>query len=282
MGDDETVVNRMVRAMYRKSERLNALKTHINEEHRRCEEAVGAALEHAINAGEGLVEMKQEVAHGTWGRWLAENFEGSERTAQAYMRLYQRRDEIRNGAADLSIRGALSSLSIPKPSAAEVEKQVVVEAVAEANEITLETARSEYRHDVLNVREAVEREQERREEKGQAFAAEERAEYARRLAEKKKLTRERAAREREERRAQHTAMFMEVDADLSKALRLILEATEKQEGVEFTEEEVELLEREYDAISGVARIGKSKLTGDSGTDWDAELAQIEEWRQWGE
>jgi hypothetical protein len=32
----------------------------------------------------------------------------------------------------------------------------------------------------------------------------------------------------------------------------------------------------------VARIGKSKLTGDSGTDWDAELAQIEEWRQWGE
>jgi hypothetical protein len=92
-----------------------ALKERINEEHRRCEETVGAALEHAIRAGEGLVQMKERVSHGEWRAWLREHFEGSERTAQAYMRLYQRRAEIRNGAADLSIRGALSSLSTPKP-----------------------------------------------------------------------------------------------------------------------------------------------------------------------
>jgi hypothetical protein len=97
--------------------RLAALKERINEEHRQCEEAVGTALEHAINAGEGLTEMKRWVSHGRWGAWLRDNFEGSERTAQAYMRLHRRRDEIRNGAADLSIRGALSSLSAPKPKA---------------------------------------------------------------------------------------------------------------------------------------------------------------------
>ena len=105
----------------RESGRLNALKERINEEHRLCEEAVGAALEHAINAGEGLTQMKARTSYGMWGAWLRENFEGSERTAQAYMRLHRRREEIRNGAADLSIRGALSSLSTPKPKVPERE-----------------------------------------------------------------------------------------------------------------------------------------------------------------
>jgi hypothetical protein len=192
---------------------LGKLAEEINAEHRAFVGTFRKTVEHGIRAGELLVAAKQQCPHGTWLPWLEESFEGAPRTAQEYMRLYNHRDEILAKTRDfahLSMSGALSSLSTPKPSAAEVEKQVVVEAVAEANEVTLETARSEYRHDVLNVREAVEREQERREEKGQAFAAEERAEYARRLAEKKRLTRERAAREREERRAQHTAMFMEV------------------------------------------------------------------------
>lgn len=90
------------------------LASRINEEHRRCEDAVGAALGHAVNAGELLTKAKAATRHGSWGAWLKENFEGSERTAQAYMRVYRRRDEIRNGAADLSLRGALKALSAPK------------------------------------------------------------------------------------------------------------------------------------------------------------------------
>jgi hypothetical protein len=93
---------------------LPTLADRVNAEHRACEEAVGAALSHAINAGELLTEAKAGVPHGSWGAWLADNFEGSERTAQAYMKLYRRRDEIRNGAADLSLRGALKALSAPK------------------------------------------------------------------------------------------------------------------------------------------------------------------------
>jgi hypothetical protein len=91
----------------------------VNAEHRACEEAVGAALGHAINAGELLTEAKAGVAHGSWGAWLAENFEGSERTAQAYMKVYRRRDEIRNGAADLSLRGALKELEAKKEASGE-------------------------------------------------------------------------------------------------------------------------------------------------------------------
>ncbi|MDP9480097.1 MAG: DUF3102 domain-containing protein, partial [Actinomycetota bacterium] len=92
---------------------LQVIASRINEEHRACEKAVGAALGHAINAGELLTKAKEGVPHGSWGAWLADNFEGSERTAQAYMKVYRRRDEIRNGAADLSLRGALRELSAP-------------------------------------------------------------------------------------------------------------------------------------------------------------------------
>ncbi len=92
---------------------LEALASRINAEHRACEQAVGAALSHAINAGELLTEAKAGVPHGSWGAWLKANFEGSERTAQAYMKVYRRRDEIRNGAADLSLGGALRELSAP-------------------------------------------------------------------------------------------------------------------------------------------------------------------------
>ena len=90
------------------------LASRINEEHRRCEDAVGAARGHAVNAGELLTKAKAATRHGSWGAWLEENFEGSERTAQAYMRVYRRRDEIRNGAAGLSLRGALKALASPK------------------------------------------------------------------------------------------------------------------------------------------------------------------------
>jgi hypothetical protein len=98
---------------------LGRLAERINAEHLACETAVNSALTHAMNAGQMLSEAKEGVPHGSWSAWLTENFEGSERTAQAYMRLHRRRDEIRNGAADLSLRGALQELSEPKRGAVE-------------------------------------------------------------------------------------------------------------------------------------------------------------------
>ena len=48
-----------------------------------------AGLEHYRRAGEMLVEAKEQVAYGAWGRWLTKNFELSDRTAMRYMRLAQ-------------------------------------------------------------------------------------------------------------------------------------------------------------------------------------------------
>lgn len=91
------------------------LVAEINEAHRACEVAVRSAVGHAIRAGELLIEAKSHVPHGAWGPWLAENFEGSERTAQAYMKLARDRHQLNpQRVADLSIRGALRELAVPE------------------------------------------------------------------------------------------------------------------------------------------------------------------------
>ncbi len=72
-----------------------SLADRINAEHRAANEAAASAIEHARLAGELLLEAKASVAHGAWGAWLSVNFEGSERTAQAYMRIAKRWPEIR-------------------------------------------------------------------------------------------------------------------------------------------------------------------------------------------
>lgn len=97
-----------------------SLADEINAQHRAVEAAVSSSLDHAIRAGELLIEAKSELPHGSWLAWLDENFEGSERTAQVYMVLAKRRDEIdgeiRNAVADLGLRAAVASL--PKASRA--------------------------------------------------------------------------------------------------------------------------------------------------------------------
>lgn len=92
---------------------LENLAAEINEEHRLCEAALRNGLAHALKAGEMLVEAKSHTRHGEWGSWLADNFDGSERTAQAYLRLALNWGELenRNGVADLSFRGAMKELA---------------------------------------------------------------------------------------------------------------------------------------------------------------------------
>jgi len=92
---------------------LENLAAEINAEHRACETALKSGLAHALKAGELLLEAKSHTKHGEWGRWLAENFEGSVRTAQAYMRVANNRSELemRNTVAHLSFRDAMGELA---------------------------------------------------------------------------------------------------------------------------------------------------------------------------
>lgn len=96
---------------------LATLADEINAEHRACDAALRAGLNHAVRAGELLAGAKSRVKHGEWGRWLEENFEGSARTAQAYMKVAREipnLDEAKaQRVADLSYRSALAELSAP-------------------------------------------------------------------------------------------------------------------------------------------------------------------------
>jgi hypothetical protein len=108
---------------------LPELAEQINAYHDRVVESLNSGLEHARHAGELLMEAKARCPHGEWSQWLAENFRGSGRTAQGYMRVAQSWPEIEaaksaTGVADLSYRGALKLLAAPKDSpAAEAEQE---------------------------------------------------------------------------------------------------------------------------------------------------------------
>ena len=54
--------------------KLDELAADIAAEHEQAQQHFKTALEHAIAAGQKLIEAKALVAHGQWLPWLAENF----------------------------------------------------------------------------------------------------------------------------------------------------------------------------------------------------------------
>jgi len=99
---------------------LADLARRINAEHEATEIAMQSGLEHAIKAGELLLEAKEAVPHGNWLPWLKANCSVSERTAQLYMKVAREREAL--GAesaslADLTLEQAARRLSKPKPPA---------------------------------------------------------------------------------------------------------------------------------------------------------------------
>ncbi|MDC0934761.1 DUF3102 domain-containing protein [Pirellulales bacterium] len=77
---------------------LEAVAQEINSEHEACCAAASQALDHAMRCGDLLLQAKGECSHGTWQKWLADNFKGSKRTAQQYMRLAKHREQIESNA----------------------------------------------------------------------------------------------------------------------------------------------------------------------------------------
>lgn len=73
------------KAIAKKDSELAGLARQANAEHRACEDGVRDGVCHALEAGRALTEAKAKVKHGEWLPWLAENFEGAERTARWYM-----------------------------------------------------------------------------------------------------------------------------------------------------------------------------------------------------
>lgn len=92
---------------------LADLAPRINAEHAAALEHGGKAITHALNVGELLLQAKEACRHGQWLPWLRKHVAFSDRTAQGYMRLAQRRD-IRSSVADMSVRKALEYIATPR------------------------------------------------------------------------------------------------------------------------------------------------------------------------
>jgi Protein of unknown function (DUF3102) len=93
---------------------LAGLAKKINAAHSKMQQAMKAALGHAVEAGEMLLEAKATLGHGDWLLWLDRNCTVSPRTAQAYMRVARNfpKLEAKSAAvADLTLRDALAQMA---------------------------------------------------------------------------------------------------------------------------------------------------------------------------
>ena len=99
------------------SNSLADLAGRIKIEHQAVAIALKGSIEHAIAAGELLIEAKAQIQHGGWLPWLRDHCNISERMAQRYLRLARNRAALEAKSdivSDLSIGGALALLTVPK------------------------------------------------------------------------------------------------------------------------------------------------------------------------
>src|SRR5262245_27784855 len=85
-------------------------------EHLAVGEALGNALDHAMNAGDALIALRKFVPAGLWQKYLR-TFTGiSERTARVYQQVAKARPQLerQSSAGPLSIVEALKYLRGPK------------------------------------------------------------------------------------------------------------------------------------------------------------------------
>lgn len=113
--------------------RLNDIAAAVNTEHVLFENAMRESLAHAVKAGELLTEAKQLVSHGEWLKWITDNCQFGERSAQNYMRIYSRFPELAKAqhVADLTYREAVGLLTEPKPESKPITELTEEEAVHE-------------------------------------------------------------------------------------------------------------------------------------------------------
>jgi Protein of unknown function (DUF3102) len=100
-----------------KTDPLADLATRIKSLHAQVVDAGKNVVRKAIDAGLALIEAKRQVGHGQWLKWLKENCELSERTAEVYMecaRNRQRLEPIIAVAANMTLSQALRQIR-PKP-----------------------------------------------------------------------------------------------------------------------------------------------------------------------
>jgi hypothetical protein len=97
------------------SNSLPELAARIRAEHEATAVAMQRGVEHAMAAGDLLIEAKAQLKHGQWLPWLAEHCAMSERSAQLYMRIAKNRKAIEANTqqfADLNLNQVAALLML--------------------------------------------------------------------------------------------------------------------------------------------------------------------------
>lgn len=118
---------------------LSSLAEQINERHALATKHATDAVVAARNAGESLIQAKNQVPHGQWLTWLEANCTVKPRQSQQYMRLAQHWDHEKLKSAlnaHLSISGALALLSDKPQREAEPEPEAEDDGPTEGFEVT--------------------------------------------------------------------------------------------------------------------------------------------------
>jgi hypothetical protein len=99
------------------SNSLTDLAARIKAEHTAIGDSLRRGVEHAMAAGDLLVEAKAQLKHGEWLPWIRDHCAISDRTAQLYMRVAKNRVAIEEQAksatvADLTLNEAAAVLML--------------------------------------------------------------------------------------------------------------------------------------------------------------------------
>jgi hypothetical protein len=101
--------------------KLEELAEELNRQFVACGLALNSALDHALEVGRLLDEVKETLPHTEYTPWVVANFDGSDRTARDYRRLWVNREKVeakRQSSAVLSIADALHFLKQLEPQRA--------------------------------------------------------------------------------------------------------------------------------------------------------------------
>lgn len=140
------------------------------------------------------------------------------------------------------------------------------EAVAKAHGIEVGTARRHHASEVRTVKAMAE---ERAERQG-TTPAEEVTHAAKVLADSRHTKKAQTTSKKQRR----TLRYIEVEGDVAKAVRSLTHALQTAIGVDFDAEEIELIQDSIKNLRALLRLLDNAVTGESGTDWDAELAKL--------
>lgn len=90
---------------------ISEMTNRANESYHQSRESAKKAIEHAVECGRHLNQIKRALKHGAFQQWLECNFAGSKRTAQQYMRLANNPAIVEKSS---NVSGAVALLQSPK------------------------------------------------------------------------------------------------------------------------------------------------------------------------